>query len=292
MFSTLIANTLSQIFEYQFIKAIHLRSRTTNELTQNLVSSFARYQGKDFLVLVIESRKKSSPLFNLEHHPDVKSAAFEQLCPPLTSVPALALAPSQTDKDTSPTSSPDSPQDQYSTSEIEAMTKIQRLWRPVSEKLRKRRAYVSVPEYRATVRLFNLGAHCPKSPTTSVAEHRVIRKNLVRRGVPLLLRLDDAKGLLSQLQEDMMKCIQEIDLGEGVDDKSVDDILCRNRDVEAELRKASEYLSDGSVVEVVKMGDLSELKKGMDDVMSIIKTAEECLGESRRMMNRVSRKQS
>ena len=112
----------------------------------------------------------------------------------------------------------------------------------------------------------------------------------MKRGAPLSLKLDSAKGLLAQLQEDMMRCIEEIDLGQGVDDKSVDDILCRNREVEASLRKASEYLSDGSVVEVVTMRDVSELKKLIDDVEGIVSVAEECLKENRKMMSELSRK--
>lgn len=116
-----------------------------------------------------------------------------------------------------------------------------------------------------------------------------IRRILVLRGVSLSLKLDVAKGSLSQLQKDVMRCIQEVDLGKGVDE-SVDEILFRNRDVEAVLIRVTELLENKSVLEVVSMGDVAKLEGLMNEVERGVKEAEGCLEQCRKMIEKVEGK--
>ncbi|KAM0804321.1 hypothetical protein BDR22DRAFT_920025, partial [Usnea florida] len=71
----------NEVFEYDFVKAFQLKSRTPGALVHNLAPSFAKYNGKDALLVVIKDRKNNHAFFNLEHHPGVKAIPFNQLCP-------------------------------------------------------------------------------------------------------------------------------------------------------------------------------------------------------------------
>lgn len=273
---------MSQVFEYDFIKAFHLRSRTTHELTQSLASSLAKYNGKDALVVIIKDRKKGPAFSNLEHQPSVRTIQFDQLCP---RTPISAAADKSASEDARSTSL-DSARGQYSTAETEAIVKIQRLWRSCSLKIVSRRSYVSVPVNRATARFFNLGAQCPATATKG--DWNAIRKLLVSQGVALYLRLDTAKELLSKLEKDAMTCIQNVEITQGVDE-SVDRILCRNRDVKASLEKAEEKITDECLVGLVKLGVPSVLEKTMKDVEDIVAGSEQEMLETRIMVDAVSR---
>ena len=275
---------LSQVFEYDFIKAYHLRSRTPNDLTLRLPASFAKYNGKDALVVVIRNRTKGSPFHNLEHQPGVRTVTFDQLYPSIPT-PAAAGISSEQPLDSAPVDGADAADDQYSAEETEAMIKIQRLWRSVSAKIKTRRSYVSIPLCRATARFFNLGAQCPDS--VHGGTRNAIRKVLLSQGVGLALRLDGAKGLLSELQEDAMRCIVDVEIDRGVD-QSVDEILCRTRDVEALLGEAEDKMSEDCLVGLVMDGVRSSLEKAFTDVNFLMVEIEESMQETRRMIGMVS----
>ena len=274
---------LSQLFECDFIKAYHLRSRYPHELTLKLPASFAKYNGKDALVVVIRDQTKGSPFHNLEHQPGVRIVAFDQLYPSVPT-PAAAGTSSEQTPHSAPADGADAADDQYSTEETEAMIKIQRLWRSVSAKIKTRRSYVSIPLCRATARFFNLGAQCPDS--VHGGARKAIRKVLLSLGVGLALRLDGAKGLLSELQEDAMRCIVNVEIDQGVD-KAVDEILCRNRDVEILVGKAEENMGDEYLTGLVKEGDPSVLEKELKNVERVITDIERNMRETRKMIDTV-----
>ena len=273
---------LIQVFEYEVIKAFHLRSLTATELIQRLVPSLARYNGKDALVVVIKDRKKGLAFSNLEDLPGVKTIPFDQLCPPKS-----AATTNSANQEVQPASDDDAlvTHDQYSAAETKAAITIQSAWRSISFKIKKRRSYVSVPENRATVRFFKLGAQCATAVTSG--DQKAICKLLVMRGVALSLKLDTATSLLSNLQEDVMTCIENVDLDQETD-KSVDDILSGKNNVEALLDKAEQKLSDESISEAVKMGMLPELEKAMKDIEEIILEAEQAMLSTRKMIEELS----
>lgn len=272
---------LSQVFDYEFIKAIHLRSHNPDELTQKLPPSFAKYNGKDTLVVVSRDRKKGSPFSRLEHQPGVRTVSFDQLWPPLTS-PAPAENPAD---QAPPSTSADGPDVQYSAEETESIVRIQRLWRSVSVKIKARRAYVSTPVCRATARLFDLRAQVPD--TLDSGHRKAVLKLLLTHGVALSLRLDTAKGLLSRLQDDAMVCIEHVELSQGVDG-TVDDILCRNRDVETLLKDAQDQISEEHLAGLLREGVLSVLEDTMKDVTKILADADGITLQARRMLDAVS----
>ena len=276
---------LCQVFEYDFIKAYHLRSRTTDELTKGLASSLAKYNGKDALVVVVRDRKKGSAFSSLEHQPGVVTIPFDQLCPPAPTSAAAENLDDETSR-SGPADGADGADPQYSTEETEAIIKIQRLWRSVWIKIKARRAYVSIPVCRATARFLNLGAQCPD--TVNTGDRKAVRKLLLSDGVALSLRLDTAKELLSTLQGDIMVCIENVEIGQGVD-QLVDDILGKNRDVEALLEQAEESMSNARILELVMMGVLAGLEIRMKDVEKILIEAEDSMLETRKMVDGVSR---
>ena len=274
---------LSQLFEYDFIKAYHLISRYPHELTLKLPASFAKYNGKDALVVVIRDRTKGSPFHNLEHQPGVRTVAFDQLYPSVPTPAAVGTSSEQTPHP-APADGTDTADDQYSVEETEAMIKIQRLWRSVSTKIKTRRSYVSIPWCRATARFFNLGAQCPDS--VHGGARKAIRKVLLSQGVGLALRLDGAKVLLSELQEDAMKFIVNVEIDQGVDE-AVDDILCRNRDVETLVGKAEGNMCEEYLTGLVKEGVLSVVEKTFKDVEGVIMDIELSMLETRKMIDAV-----
>lgn len=272
---------VNQVFEYDLIKAFHVRSRTTDELTQKLAPSLAKSNGKDALVVVIKDRNKSPAFAHLEHQPGVTTVAFDHLCPRPRNSAAADDSPYQS---TLPTSA-DGAQEQYSTAETEAMIKIQRLWRSCSVKINRRRSYVSVPVHRATARFFNLGAQC--FATVTSGNWKAILKLCMSHGVALSLRLDSATGLLSKLQEDAMTCIENVEISPGVD-RSVDYVLGLNRDVDVLLQKAKVMISDGVLAAVVQLGDVSLLEGVMMDVEALVAEAECGLLETEKIIVAVS----
>lgn len=271
---------MSQVFEYDFVKAFHLRSRTPNELIQKLAPSLAKYNGKDALVVVFKDRKKGHAFSNLERQPGVRTILFDQLFP---RAPDSAVADDSAYQHALPTST-DGAHEQYSAAETEAMIKIQRLWRSCSLKIKKRHSYVSVPECRVTARFFNLVAQCPITVTSG--NRTAIRKLLVSHGVALSLRLGTAKGLLSKLKKDSETCIENVEISQGVDE-SVDDIIRRNRDVEGLLDKAEEKMSDECVAGLVKLGVLQVLEKAIKDVEGILAEAEQVMLKTRKILDAV-----
>ena len=269
---------MSQVFEYAFIKAFQLRSRTPVELTHKLAPSFAKYYGKDALVVVNKDRKKGAAFSILEQQHSVRTVSFGELCP---------SAPASTTTDHSFNQNPigsstDEAHEQYTTTETDAIVKIQRLWRSCSLKITSRRSYVSVPGCRATARFFNLGAQVPTTFTS--VDRKAVRKLLVSHGVALYLRLDIAKHLLSTLQKDTMTCIEKMEVTQGVD-KSLDHILCRNRDDEVLIDKAENILSDECVLGAVKTGGLPTLEKMMKDTEDFVAEAEESVLVTRKLVD-------
>ena len=235
-------------------------------------------------MVVMRDRTKGSPFHNLEHQPGVKTVAFDQLYP---SIPTSAAAQISSEQVLHLAAADDEDEvgDEYSAEETEAMIKIQRLWRSVSTKIKARRSYVSVPLYQATTRFFNLGTQCPDS--VHGGARKAIRKSLLSQGVRLALRLDGAKELLSRLQEDAEKCIMKVSIDQGVD-QPIDDILCRNGDVEELLGKAGEKMSEDFLTGLVKEGLLSALEKALNDVEDLVVQIERDMLETRRMISTVS----
>lgn len=269
---------LWQVFEYKFIKAFHLRSLNPSELTLRLAPSLARYNGKDALVVVIKDGIKGSAFSHLEHQPGVRTIPLEQLCPPVTvSAPGNTSGAQETLLQTT-----DDAKEQYSMGETNGIITIQRLWRSVSRKINKRRAYVSILECRATARFFNLSARVPS--TINIRDQKAFRRLLVLQGAAMYLRLETAKESLSTLQQDVMTCIEKVEIDTGLLE-SVDDMLHRNSQVEALLKQAEEELSDECLQRLVREGVLSMLEKTMKDVKELMAKAEESMSETREMVD-------
>ena len=284
MFHNELLMLLSQVFDYDFVKAYHLRSRTSSELTLRLQASFAKYNGKDALVVVIRDRTRGSPFHSLEHQPGVRTVTFDQLYPSVPTPAAAAISNEQT-LQSAPADGADAADDQYSAEETEAMIKIQRLWRCVSTKIKRRRSYISDPECRAIARYFNMSAQCPA--TTELRDRRAMRRLLVSRGVSLRLRLGAGWESLSRLQRDAMACVENVEVSVGVFE-SVDGILGRNREVEPLLRKGEEQMSDEHLIGLVKEGILPDLEKALKNVEIIIMDIERNMSETRKMISTVS----
>lgn len=235
-------------------------------------------------MVVITDRTKGSPFHNLEHQPGVRTVTFDQLYPSLPTPEVVATSSEQAPHSASADDT-DTADDQYSPEETEAMIKIQRLWRSVSTTIKNRRSYVSDPLCRAMARFFNIGAQCPDS--VHGGARKAIRKSLLSQFVGLALRLDGAKGLLSGLQEDAMRCIENVEIDQGVD-KSVDEILCRNRDVEALLEEAEDKMSEEHLTGLVREGVPAALEQMFKDVEDICTEIEEIMRETRKMLGAVS----
>ena len=84
-----------------------------------------------------------------------------------------------------------------------------------------------------------------------------------------------------------MRCIANVEIDQGVD-QSIDDILCRSRDVEALLGKAEEKMAEQSLVGLVKERVPSRLEKALNDVEDLLGEMERDILETRRMIDKVS----
>ena len=272
---------MGQVFEYPFIKAFYLRSRTPVELTQKLAPSFAKYYGKDALVVVIKDRKKGAAFSILERQSSVRTVSFNELCPP---APASTAAENPINQSCIGPST-DDVHERYTTADTDAIIKIQRLWRSCSVKIESRRSYVSLPEFRATTRLFNMGAQC--AAAMKLRDRIAVQRLLLLQCVPLCLRLGAAREQLSKIQQDAMTCVENVEISTE-SFESVDNVLHRNGEAETLLRKAEEKMSDACIVEVVKMGVLPMLEKAMKDVQKLVVEAELGMLETRKILDAVS----
>ena len=268
-----------QVFEYDFVKAFQLKSRTPGSLIYNLAPSLAKYNGKDALLVVIKDRKNSHAFSNLEHQHDVETIPFNQLCPQ-----APAVIETSNHQCALPNST-DGGQEHYSAAETDAVTRIQRLWRSCSSKIERRRSYVSTHEHRAIARLFNSSTHCPA--TTALGDQKAIRKLLVLQGVSLSLRLLASQEILSNLQTDSMAFIENVEVSLGMLE-SVDIALGRSREAEALLNEAERELSDERLDELVKCGLLHNVEDSMEKAEAALVKAEKYLKESREILDALS----
>lgn len=270
---------MSQVFELDFVKAFHLRSRSPGELTQKLAPSHAKYNGKDALVVVIKERTNSHAFFNLEGQPSVRTIAFNQLCPRTPNPPATHAS-----AESSPSKSMNIQQESYTPAEIEITIKFQRMWRSCAHKIKIRRSYMQLPEARAIAHFISLGAQLPA--TLSFIDGVVFQDTLISKGVAMSLRLAVARDTLSRLQKDAMTCVEKVDISAGLFE-SVDDALRGNAQVESLIRKADETMSDDSIAEVVKMGVLAVLEKVLKNVEDSYVEAQQAMSETRKILDTV-----
>ncbi len=233
-------------------------------------------------MLVVKDRSKGPFFWSIESQPGVKILPFNELRHQ-TPIPADAKIP----VDTATSISNDGPQVEYTQAEKDAVAKIKHLWLSCSPRIKRRRAYISVPEYRATANFFNMSAKCPF--TVTPRDRKDIRRLLVLQGVSLSSRLTDARELLSRLQKDAMACLENVEVSVGVFE-SVDVILGRNREVEHLLSKAEEKMADESVAEVVMTGVPAVLEKTMKEVEVVVAGAEGVMCETRKLIEAVSGK--
>ena len=229
-------------------------------------------------MVAIKDRKKGAAFSNLEQQHSVRTVSFDEICPP-------ASASTATDDSINKKfigSSTDEVHEQYTTTETDAIVKIQRLWRSCSPRIKRRHSYVSLPECQAITRVFNMGAHCPAGMT--LRDRTTVRKLLVLQGVPLSLRLGAAREHLSKLQQDSMACVENVEVSVEVLE-SVDVILGRNREIEPLLKKAEEQMSEERLAGLVKLGVLEVLEKAVRDADDVIAGAELELLETRKMVD-------
>ena len=270
----------NETFGYDFVRAHHFRGPTPYGITAKLGPSFLRYNGKDCLVVVIKHQTKDIKFPGLEHQPGVKSVSFDHVCPRTrtsAATPALADIPRSTSTGFS--------QQEYTTAETEGITKIQRLWRSCYRKIKDRRSYMQLPEARAVARFIALGAKCPA--TLDFVDRVALRGILISQGAATSLKLAEVRGTLSRLQEDAIACAEKVEISTQLFEY-VDDILCRNRDVEALLGKAEEKMSEHYLVGLVKDGVPSMLEKTLKDIEDVILDIERDMLETRSMIDAVS----
>lgn len=278
---------MRQLFAPDVIRAFQ-RQRThtpatAGEIIQKLAPPLLKHNSKDALIVIVKDRNKGLYFSNLENQPGVKIVPFNQLRPIVRDAGNANVSTA----DPSPPTSTDTPQEGYTAAEVEAVTRTQRLWRSSYRKIKDRRSYMQRPDARAIAHFIFLGAQCPDrlSTTNKVA----IRALLVSYGVAASLRLSGARDTLSKLHKDAMTCAEEVEISTDLF-ASVDDILCRNRDVEALLKNVEDKMPEESLTGLVKEGVLSVLEKEMKVVEKILVQAEEIMLQARKMLEVVSHK--
>ena len=264
-------NIAKGVFNYDFVRAYHLRTSDPAEIAPKLASSFSRYNGKDALTVVIKDRKKRSPFSKLEQQYGVSTILFDQLRPQIPT-----LAPAQVFAKFVPTSA-DPLHEEYTKVETQAASKIQEFWRAYSHKMKLRRLYMQLPEARAIAHFISLGAECPA--TLRFIDRVAFREVLISKGVAVSLRLVLARGVLTSSQKDAMACLDKAELRTGLLE-SVDAVLRRNLQADTLLREAEERISDKRIVEFVKDGVRSILEEKMGMVEDILVAAERILTET------------
>ena len=273
-------NIARGVFDYDFVRAYHLKTSDPAEIAPKLASSFSRYNGKDAMTVVIKDRKKRSPFSKLEQQHGVGSVLFDQLLP---QVPTLA--PAQVFATFPPTSS-DPLHEEYTKVETQAASKIQDFWRAYSHRIKIRRSYMQLPEARAIARFISLGAECPAA--LSFIGRVAFREVLISKGVAMSLRLVLARSVLTSLQKDATAFLDKAELSTGLLE-SVDDVLRRNLQADTLLREAEEKMSDKRIVEIVKEGVLFILEEEMGMVEEILVAAERILTETGEILDAASR---
>lgn len=254
------------VFEMPTVRAHHMKCRTHIGLSQQLALAFVKYNGKDNLLVVAKDSTKASALSDLKKLAGVKTTAFEQLFP----APAISVATSTT-AGSSLTAPPASQETQYSSSEKEAISKIQRFWRYYCIRVKKNRAHMLLPESQVTSRFVLLCTHIP--PTSEVREQIAIRARLFSEGVTLCLKLDSVHQEARKLQKDAMECVEKVEIAEGIDE-AVDGILSGYREVDALVDKAKGMTTDDALVVLVGRGKPDGVQQALIEVDSMLRKAE------------------
>jgi len=254
------------VFEIQTVRAHHLRCRTHIELSQQLALAFVKYNAKDNLLVVAKDSTKSSALSGLKKLAGVKTIPFEQLIPLSTT-----SVTTDTSAGSSLTAPPASQETQYSSSEKEAISKIQRLWRYYSTRIRINRAHMLLPESQVTSRFVRLCTHIP--PATGVRDQIDIRARLFSEGVTLSLKLDSVHQAARKLQKDAMDCVEKVEIAKGIDE-AVDGILSGYRDADALVDRARGMMTDDALVALVGRGIPADVQQALRDVDTMLREAE------------------
>lgn len=276
---------MRQIFTPNAIRAFRRQKThtpaTAGEMLQGLAPPLLKLNSKDALIVIVKDRTKGLYFSNLEDQPGVKTVPFDQL---RSNVPDAGNA-NVSAADPSPSTSTDAPQQEYTVAETEASTKIQRSWRSCYRKIKDRRSYMQRPDARAITHFISLGAQCPA--TLSFVDKVAFRALLISKGVSTSLKLAGAREALSKLHRDAMTCAEEVEISTELF-ASVDDVLHRNRDVEALLKNAEEKISEEYLGGLVKEGVLSVLETQMKDIEKTLVQAEEIMLQARKMLDTVS----
>jgi len=269
------------VFEFKSVRAHHLTRRTHVELNQKLAYAFLKYNGKDNLLVVVKDRTKLPALASLEKQRGVESVTFDIPLPPCLSSTATDLATANP-----PVALSTDRVGNYSPSEIEAIKKLQRLWRICSLRITERRTPMLLPKAQAIERFMRLGTQCPN--TLATRDKIAFRRCLVSEGVALSLRLDATITALRMLQSDIMNCVDKVEIAQGVDE-AVDKILTGSREAENLVAKAEVLLSDDSLTVLVKIGKLLLLEQALKEMERFLEEVEGVIAKTRKSVDKLSK---
>lgn len=263
---------MRQVFGYSSIRADHLEHKNPDELCQKLPFSFAMYEGKNPLVIVLKDPRQPQPFSKFQNEAGVTTRSMDD-------VRSLMIRPTSTDTTTGKTSSSTIIDEKYTQAETEAVGRIQIFWRSSIPKVKLRREYMRSAEAQAIQSYIDLGLR----HSAPVA----LRALLVSRGVAAHLRFPVLRDSIAEQRKATMSCVMDAEVFDQ-SNEILDDALQLVSQLDHSLEKAVEQMSEEHLGRLLSGGMLSNVQDTINFVEKAIENAERGMVKAKKMTDEIS----
>lgn len=254
-----------------------LKHVTIGELGRKVALSFVKYGDKDKIQLVTRDSSQEHHFRYLHLEPGVEHRSMSDIrlrLPRRDSMHLSPTRPSLNPLNHEPTSS--SGKDSYSTTgnnaifytttEFQALTKIQQWWKRCLPKLSRHRRFLSSPKGQAFKYYTKLCAKYTSEPA--------IRNYLLAKGVAVYSKIVTLQHSQIEQLEYVLRLIEGVDLSDGSSYEKMDALLGEARRLGTILEHQIKRMSAKALIQHVERRDLEELRRVIEAVETTLNAAE------------------
>ena len=262
---------------YPSVDLKELRHETIGELGRKVALSLVNYGDKDKIQLVTRDSSQEHHFSYLHLEPGVEHRSMSDIRLRLPRRDSMRLSPTMPSLNLlnhEPTSS--SGKDSYSTTgnkaicytttEFQALTKIQQWWKQCLPKLSQRRRFLFSPKGQAFKYYTKLCAKYSSGPA--------IRNYPLSKGVVVYSKVIILQDSQSRQLEHVLRLIEDVNLSDDSSYENMDALLRDARQLGTILEDQVKRISAKNLLKLVERGDLVELRRVMEGVESTLDAAE------------------
>ena len=157
----------------------------------------------------------------------------------------------------------------YTTTEFQALTKIQQWWKRCLPKLSQQKRFLSSPKGQALRYYTKLCAKCASEPA--------IRAYLLSTGVVVYSKVITLQDSQSRQLEHVLRLIEDANLSDGSSYESMDALLRETRQLGILLADQLKRMSAKNLFQFVERGDLAGIRKVIEAAETALNVAEKDL---------------